>query len=335
MKRSKVLLAALLAIQAGLLATPVSAQTSDTVVCPAGLPDAGFTDVSPSSVHYRDINCVSFYEITVQQGIFDPSAPVTREQMALFISRTFGWYGTTPGATTQFFTDVVELTAESQLAIADIAGLSITTGASPNTYEPAGLVTREQMALFLARTVRAAAVDLPDGASQGFSDIAGLSSESQLAINQVKQMGITTGASATTYNPSAVVTREQMASFLARTLDEIWNIGVFRHILDCTGGTVETCTGTVNFRANSAFRLIEGHYSCICDPFDLTTAQFTLTLDGASVPLVEKNVVLDGISYRLWEVRYPAGLTGTHTFGGQWSESAVISLIMNLTVEFR
>ena len=42
-------------------------------------------------------------------------------------------------------------------AAADIAciyALDITTGTSPTTYDPTGLVTREQMAAFLARVLR-------------------------------------------------------------------------------------------------------------------------------------------------------------------------------------
>src|SRR5262245_10294350 len=39
------------------------------------------------------------------------------------------------------------------------------------------------------------------------------------SILQVYYLGITSGTSATTYNPSGTVTREQMAAFLARTYD--------------------------------------------------------------------------------------------------------------------
>ena len=51
------------------------------------------------------------------------------------------------------FTDV----PTSSFAFADIAcikGLGITTGTTPTTYDPAGNVTREQMAAFLARIWR-------------------------------------------------------------------------------------------------------------------------------------------------------------------------------------
>ena len=47
----------------------------------------------------------------------------------------------------------------TSFAAADIAcifGLGITTGTSLTTYDPAGLVSREQMAAFVARLWRAA-----------------------------------------------------------------------------------------------------------------------------------------------------------------------------------
>lgn len=335
MKRLRVLLAALLAVQLGLIATPAAAQTTDTIPCPAGLPAPGFTDVDPASIHSHDINCIAFYGITTQVGIYDPKAAVTREQMALFITRTINVIGPLPGGTTKVFTDVGHLSSESQMAIDDLAGLSVTSGTTATTYDPAGLVTREQMVLFLTRGVRAASADLPDGSPQGFTDIGGLSTESQTAINQARQMGITTGATATSFDPFALVTREQMASFLARTLDEIWRLPLLDFsVLDCSGEAVETCTGSVAFPASRSFRMIEGFFSCICDPVDLTTTNFTLSLDGASVTLVEKNTVLDGMSFRLWEVKVLAGLTGAHTFTGQWSDGGVVDLIVTMTVEF-
>lgn len=335
MKRLRILVAALLAIPLGWLAFPASAQTTDTVACPSGVPDAGFTDVNPQSIHYRDINCIAFYGITVQVGTFDPTAPVTREQMALFITRTYETFSQLPGATTREFTDIGHLELESQFAIEDLAGLSVTSGTTATTYEPAGLVTREQMALFLVRTLRAAAVDVPGDAPQVFTDISGLTPESQLAINQARQVGITTGATATTYEPTGLVTREQMASFLARTLDAMWDLSLLDFsLLDCTGDATLTCTGTFGFPANRSFRVIEGFVSCLCDPLDLTTTNFTLSLDGALVPVVEKNVVLDGMTLRLWEAKYPAGMSGTHVFTGQWSESGATTLIVTLTVDF-
>ncbi|MDR9451905.1 MAG: S-layer homology domain-containing protein, partial [Acidimicrobiia bacterium] len=52
----------------------------------------------------------------------------------------------------------------------------------------------------------------------GFTDITTLPVGVQTAINQLAELGITRGTTPTTYNPGGLVTREQMASFLMRTV---------------------------------------------------------------------------------------------------------------------
>jgi hypothetical protein len=61
-------------------------------------------------------------------------------------------------------------------------------------------------------------ITLGDGSGQGFADVSGYSSEIQTAINQIKQLGITVGKTATTYGPADNVTREEMALFITRLL---------------------------------------------------------------------------------------------------------------------
>ena len=74
------------------------------------------------------------------------------------------------------------------------------------------------MALYLTRTADKAGHTLGSGADQGFTDISGYSAAIQTAINQLKQMGVTTGTTATTYSPDDNVTREEMSLFLTRFL---------------------------------------------------------------------------------------------------------------------
>jgi hypothetical protein len=66
-----------------------------------------------------------------------------------------------------------------------------------------------------------ASFTLGSGADQGFTDISGESAAIQTAINQLKQAGVTTGTTATTYSPADNVSREQMAMFMNRALNLI------------------------------------------------------------------------------------------------------------------
>ncbi len=97
----------------------------------------------------------------------------------------------------------------------------ITQGTTATTYEPTASVTRWQMALYLTRAMNEAGVTLGTGADQGFTDISGKSAEIQTAINQLAQAGVTTGVTATTYVPDDNVSRQQMAMFIERMLDNI------------------------------------------------------------------------------------------------------------------
>ena len=96
----------------------------------------------------------------------------------------------------------------------------VTKGTTTTTYSPNDSVSRWQMALFLTRLASKSGSSLPDGSDQGFSDIGGYSAEIRTAINQIKQLGITVGKTATTYAPADNVSREEMALFIARLLKE-------------------------------------------------------------------------------------------------------------------
>ncbi len=112
----------------------------------------------------------------------------------------------------------------------------ITKGTTATTYSPLDVVSRWQMALFLKRLATVAQVTLGDGSDQGFTDIGGKSSEIQTAINQLKQLEVTTGTiDGTTYDPDSVVTREQMALFIHRLLKKV-TVG--------PGGNTEYVSGT-------------------------------------------------------------------------------------------
>ncbi|HJP71913.1 MAG TPA: PQQ-dependent sugar dehydrogenase [Candidatus Limnocylindria bacterium] len=87
----------------------------------------------------------------------------------------------------------------------------ITLGCGGGRYCPLEFVTREQMASFLAR-----ALSLPSSSTDFFTDDE--TSLHEADINRLAAAGITLGCGASRYCPLEFVTREQMASFLARAL---------------------------------------------------------------------------------------------------------------------
>ncbi|HVR32049.1 MAG TPA: S-layer homology domain-containing protein [Acidimicrobiia bacterium] len=204
-------------------AAPASAAIVDTSgSCPASIPAAGFTDIGAlDATTQHAINCLAFYDITkgTSATTFSPNGQVERWQMALFLARQAVAHGITmPSGAHQGFNDIAGLNAETQTAINQLAQLDITKGTSATTFDPSGIVTRWQMALFLTRLVTADGIALPSGAPQGYTDLGGLSAEAVLAINQVTQLGIAEGIGGGQFAPFANTLRWQMALFLTRTL---------------------------------------------------------------------------------------------------------------------
>lgn len=112
-------------------------------------------------------------------------------------------YGQTP------FTDIAASPFRQDIEWLYLSG--ITTGCDATKFCPTAGVTRAQMASFLDR-----ALDLPATSHDYFRDDNGLAHEA--AINRVAKAGITSGCAAGLFCPGAGVSREQMASFLVRTL---------------------------------------------------------------------------------------------------------------------
>lgn len=95
----------------------------------------------------------------------------------------------------------------------------LTRGTGAGTYDPAGGVTRAQMASFLVRLLDRAGDVLPQSAPDRFPDDDG--SPHETSIDRLAAAGITTGRPDGTYDPASVVTRAQMATFLARTAAQL------------------------------------------------------------------------------------------------------------------
>jgi hypothetical protein len=106
------------------------------------------------------------------------------------------------------------LDAETSPHFADIiwiAQRSITTGCAPMQFCPKTVVSRQEMATFLAR-----GLGLPPSGTNHFDDDNGSPHEGH--INALADAGITTGCGPRRFCPTQGVSREEMASFLTRAL---------------------------------------------------------------------------------------------------------------------
>ena len=216
-----------------------------------GVDSAGFEDVSAGHANAGDIDCIAYYGITkgTSATTYSPGMSVTREHMALFLTRLAGLVGIDLASDPDDagFADIGDLSAESQTAVNQLADLGITQGTSATTYSPADSVKRGHMALFIARLMDQMdpmaedknnvfgytpekVVDVPDDDTDDdddpqktvkspFTDISGVTKEAYDAITALWELDVASGIGPTSYAPDANITRAVMAEFMAGVLD--------------------------------------------------------------------------------------------------------------------
>ena len=145
-------------------------------------------------------------------GASSVSAEAGRPEAAADYSACVG-----PATADAGFTDVAAGSTHDA-AINCIAYYGITRGTTATTFSPGQTISRWQLAVMLQRAAAPAGVELPAAASQGFTDISGLGSSFQAAVNQMAELGIMAGTTATTFDPDGIVSRavivEALAGFL-------------------------------------------------------------------------------------------------------------------------
>lgn len=175
------------------------------VLLTGALPPGGtFTDDN-ANPHEPDIEALFAAGITAgcAPSRFCPSEPVTRGQMATFLTRALAL----PAATADHFTDDDGSPYED--SINRLAAAEITSGCALDAFCPNASITREQMAAFLTR-----GYSLGETTGDLFSDDEGSPFEDH--INRLAASGITAGCATGLFCPLNSVLREQMTSFLVR-----------------------------------------------------------------------------------------------------------------------
>lgn len=167
---------------------------------------ASFTDIGPSKFR-QDIEWLAGAGITsgCGEGRFCPKGAVTRGQMASFLSRFLEL--PQPEKRDAYTDDDGSI---HELNIDRLAASGITVGCGTGRFCPHGLVTRGQMATFLAR-----ALTLREGGASDFFDDDDLSKH-RVNIDRLAASRITAGCATRRFCPDGIVTREQMAAFLHR-----------------------------------------------------------------------------------------------------------------------
>jgi hypothetical protein len=200
-----------------------------TSACPPGqVPAAGFRDTAGSTFAF-EIDCIVAYGVAegTSRTTYSPGDTVTRGQMASFLARVLEAAGRTrPANLPDRFRDDDGTRHEANIDWLAFTG--VVSGFADGTYRPSAPVTRAQMASFLSNVILDLDGRRPTSTTDHFWDDDGNHHEAN--INGLASEGITTGVGGTSFNPNGLVTRQQMAGFLARELDYLVDTGRVRSI---------------------------------------------------------------------------------------------------------
>ena len=176
-----------------------------------------FGDVARTSSFYPFVETLLHRGVTAGCGAttFCPATAVTREQMAVFSLAAKEEPGFVPyPCRSPMFADVP---AESPFCswIEELARRGVSGGCGGGNYCPDAAVSREQMAVFVLRTLDPA-LNPPACTTPIFNDVPA-SSPFCRWIEELARRGIVSGCGGGSYCPAAPVTREQMSVFLTGT----------------------------------------------------------------------------------------------------------------------
>jgi hypothetical protein len=179
-----------------------------------------FDDVPATNPFYRFVETLLHFSITGGCGglAYCPGSATTRAQMSVFVlvAREGAGY-TPPGCVPpNVFSDVPETSPFCRF-VEELFNRGVVVGCGPGpTYCPDNPVTREQMAVFVLRTLDPALIPPACAPPNLFADVPETSPFCRW-IEELANRGVVSGCGGGNYCPQLAVTREQMGVFISVT----------------------------------------------------------------------------------------------------------------------
>jgi hypothetical protein len=179
-----------------------------------------FTDVTPASPYYRFVETLLHHGVTngCSSTAYCPAASTTREQMAVFVlvaREQAGYFPVACIPTAGMFIDVPTASPFCPW-IEELARRGVVGGCGGGRYCPGNAVTREQMAVFVLRTLQPGLTLPPCDQTLTYADVPATSPFCPW-IEELTRRGVVSGCGGGNYCPTSPVTREQMGVFISVT----------------------------------------------------------------------------------------------------------------------
>lgn len=275
------------------VATAATAALVASAVAPV-VASAAFTDVNSNYKDAVDYLVKNGIANGVSDSAFGTTQNITRGDAAVMIANAFKL--DTANAKDQGFTD---LNARVKGAVNAIVEAGYASGKTKTTFDPTANITRQEMAKIIAN-----AYGLKAEKNANFSDV---NSNWIGYVSALKEAGITSGKTETTFAPTANLTRGEFALFLYRAETNAPAVPATPEVVSVSAINAKQIQVTFNQAADSLTALNRDNYKLQTNTDNQAvslstvdaTAELTLSEDGKTLTITtttEINAQLGGIT---------------------------------------
>ena len=182
-----------------------------------GLRPAPFADVEPDIWYSDDVAFMAINGLMQGTGpaVFSPASGLSRGMAVTMLHRLAGQPASGEGTS---FSDVAEGDWFAA-AVRWAAQTGIAQGVGSGRFAPDQLITRQELAVLLARYLEQCGVTAPTGQSRpAFTDESAIADYAEQAVHTLCQLGVLQGAGDGSFQPLGTATRVQAAAIFHRLL---------------------------------------------------------------------------------------------------------------------
>ena len=261
-----------------------------------------YADVGTQAWYYGDVRAMTAAGILAGEtgDAFAPDAPICRAAFVTALGRLAG----VDAAAYEGKSVFADVTGETSAYVAWAAEQGVTQGVSQRYFAPQAPITRQDMALMLARYLTASGAEPGEGEAAPFADGDAVSDYAVQAVEQMHRTGLMQGDDQGNFRPQSSITKAESAAILARLTEHLGLElpAVVEFLPDMTriihaAGELEGLEGSNSLEAlqlsyDAGYRAVEidfnftsdGHLACIHD----WDSRFSAQITAGTAPTLEE-----------------------------------------------